>query len=241
MSWVIDGISLLVLIIFAVASYHKGFLYTVVRLGGTVAALLFSFYYSQPVAELVYSRFLEGWATEAVRNNIGLLRTADYSSFVQSVQEMLADMPSAIGTLLQNSIGNSMQQWYETLSQADPTLAAGVIVDMAVQPVLTGAARVAVFCLMFFVLMLLVTTLAGLMKTVNYIPLIGSFNEMLGGILGLAQGMLYLFVIAAAVWFLLSAAGGSFAGLSEETVQQTLLFRWFYQAGPWTKQLAPTL
>ena len=88
---------------------------------------------------------------------------------------------------------------------------------------------------LFTVLMLLVNTIAGLLKSVNFLPVIGSLNEILGGVLGAAQGLLYVFVFASLLWFIVSATGDGMGIISNSEIEKTFLFRWFYLAGPWAR------
>jgi hypothetical protein len=86
---------------------------------------------------------------------------------------------------------------------------------------------------MFAGCMLLVNALAGLLRGVNKIPLLGTVNALLGGVFGALQGMLYVFVGASVLWLLLTASGGSLPFLTGETVEKTFLFKHFLLAGPW--------
>ena len=92
-----------------------------------------------------------------------------------------------------------------------------------------------------YVFMIPVHIIAKLFIGVNHIPLIGPLNEVLGGMIGAAQGMLYMFVIASVVWFVLSASGGQIGPVTVDVVEDTILFKEFYNIGPWVESTAVSL
>ena len=53
--------------------------------------------------------------------------------------------------------------------------------------------------------------------------------------IGAAQGLLYVFVFASLLWFIVSATGDGMGIISNSEIEKTFLFRWFYLAGPWAR------
>lgn len=233
MPWILDALTVVIIAVFALSSYRKGFLNAVVVLLGSLGALFVSLTYSQPVAELVYQQFFHEKIAAVVAQHMGSFTAADAAAFAQGIEDMAGELPAVFSSALGSQLGLYVGQWYEQLANSSAQEATAVIANAIVAPVAVGLLRVVVFFIMFSLLMLLVKTVAGLLKTVNYLPLIGTFNALLGGVLGAIQGMLYVFVVSAVLWFLISSSGGQFGPVSADIVGQTLLFKYFYTAGPW--------
>ena len=65
-------------------------------------------------------------------------------------------------------------------------------------------------------------------KIVNKIPLVGGLNQFLGGVFGLLQGVLSLFVIVIVVHLIVSATGNSLIFLNEMTISKSYVFSYVY-------------
>lgn len=233
MPWILDALTVVIIAVFALSSYRKGFLNAVVVLLGSLGALFVSLTYSQPVAELVYQQFFQEKIAAVVAQHMGAFTAADAAAFAQSIEDMAGELPAVFSSALGSQFGLYVGRWYEQFANSSAQEVTAVIAESIVAPVAIGLLRVVVFFIMFSLMMLLVKTVAGLLKTINYLPLIGTFNALLGGVLGAIQGMLYVFVLSAVLWFLISSSGGQFGPLSADMVDQTMLFKYFYTAGPW--------
>lgn len=233
MSLILDAATVGIIAIFALSSYRKGFLHTIVVLLGSIGAMFASLTYSQPLAEMIYQKYLYDRIATMVTAHLDQFTTFDAQAFANSLKALASELPAVLSSALQSELGINLEQWYQQVMNSDASTITAAITDTVVAPLAVGLVRVVVFFIMFSVLMMLVNTIAGLLRTVNHIPLIGSLNEILGGVLGAIQGMLYVFVISAVMWFIISAAGGEFGPISNEAINQTAIFRHFYTAGPW--------
>ena len=72
--------------------------------------------------------------------------------------------------------------------------------------------------------------LSRLVGGVRYVPLFGSLDRMLGGVFGLIQGMLYVFVLAAVLWLLIQITNDSLPFMPQASVGETVLFGRFFAA-----------
>lgn len=217
----------------ALMAYHKGFLNAVVRLVGTVGALALSLVYSAPAARLVYENFFEQRVLNAVTENIGRFGEPGTEAFAEGMKALVESLPPVFAQAIQSDTSGMFEEWYgKALTSGAETLSAS-LAESVIGPIAVGLLQAVAFCLLFGVSMLLVNLLAGMLRGVNKIPLVGTVNALLGGVFGAAQGMLYVFVGAAVLWLVMTAAGGSLPWLSAETVEQTFLFKYFFLAGPW--------
>ncbi len=232
--WIIwDILTVAIVLTFAASSYRKGFLHAVTRLVGSIGALLFSLIYSAPIARMLFERYLRDSLLGVVAEHVGELSQNGIEAFLAGLQGLLAELPPALSQALAGAIGTSAEEWYRAVQASDAVSLSVAVTDTIVGPMAVALVRVLVFSVLFTVLILLVNTIAGLLKSVNFVPVIGSLNELLGGFLGAAQGLLYVFVFASLLWFVVSATSDGIGILSNEQIERTYLFRWFYLAGPW--------
>ena len=230
-----DVLTVAIVLTFAAASYKRGFLNAVTRLIGSIGALLFSLVYSEPIARMIFENYLRSSTLDLVAQHIGELSENGAEAFLTGLEGMLPELPGWLAQSLQGALGSSAGAWYEAVQSSDAAALSAAITDTVIGPMAVALVRVLVFFVLFSVLMLLVNTIAGLLKSVNFLPVIGSLNELLGGVLGAAQGLLYVFVFASLLWFVVSATGDEVGILSSSQIEKTTLFRWFYLAGPWAR------
>lgn len=232
--WIIwDILTVAIVLTFAAASYRKGFLHTVTRLVGSIGALLFSLVYSEPIARMIFDNYLRSSTLDLVAKNVGEFSQNGAEAFLYGLEGILDELPGWLSQSLEAALGSSAEAWYAQIQSSDAATLSAAITDTVIGPMATALVRVLVFFVLFTVLMLLVNTIAGLLKSVNFLPVIGSLNEILGGVLGAAQGLLYVFVFASLLWFIVSATGDGMGIISNSEIEKTFLFRWFYLAGPW--------
>ena len=72
------------------------------------------------------------------------------------------------------------------------------------------------------------THIAAALKFVNKIPVLGGMNAVLGGAVGLVEGVITLCVVCIVARMIISLSGGNIVFMNEATIDSTLLFRVFY-------------
>lgn len=104
----------------------------------------------------------------------------------------------------------------------------GSIMDHMIRPLFTIAVQTVAFIVIFAVVSAVIAILAGVLKIVNKIPVVGTVNRILGLLAGAISGLLSVAVICIVVRFLVSLTDGSVIFLNDSTIGQTMLFRYFY-------------
>ena len=241
MRWILDGAALLVIVLMACQAYKKGFLNTVVRFVGMVFSIVGSMMLSGPVAEFVFDNYLSQKIENAVNEHIGNMTEVDIESFVDTIENLSDSLPEFISNIFTSDSGMKIEQWYQNTVEGKSADIAASLMESIIEPLATGIIRSLTFIIIFTLLMLAVNIIAKIFIGVNRLPIIGPFNEVLGGVIGAAQGMIYMFVIASMLWFVLSASGGRIGPVTVEVIEDTLLFKEFYNIGPWVESTATLL
>lgn len=241
MSLALDLAAVIIIAVFAIATYKKGFLNAAAVFLGTIVSFVMAVSVSGPAARFIFDSYISDNVNSVVMKHMGNISQNDVTAFSEGMRELIDEMPSLISGMMENGFGVHVDEWYDKIMASDAESVSQAVNDVIIAPLATGLLRVLAFFVLFFVLMLAVNVIAGLLTGVNMLPLIGPLNELLGGVLGGIQGMLYVFVLAAVLWFALSAAGGEIGPISEQTVEQTWLFKYFYDIGPWVEMTADLL
>jgi len=97
-----------------------------------------------------------------------------------------------------------------------------------IRGIIVSIVRMAVFILAFVILAVVVKALSKILKIVDHIPLVNSVNSLLGGVIGVIQGAMSVYVIALGVRLLISIGGNSMIFFNKTTIDMTYLFSFFY-------------
>ncbi len=130
----------------------------------------------------------------------------------------------------------------DVLSQADNSLLRNVIIsirnangnpgkaviDNVIKPVLLIPIRTLIFILMFVIIMIVLNLIITLTSVVNKLPLIGKFNEVLGGVLGLVNGVVIMFLIVVVLHLVTAMTNNTLVFLNDMTINSSYAFSWIY-------------
>ena len=223
------------LLVMILLGWHRGLLSGLVRLVGRVASLVVALLLCTPLAQGVYTNFLEEpvvqyvdeqiidhFGVDVVADNLEELldQFGDGEAIVTTIVEMMNTLPSQLLPDVQEET-DAAQQVVETLSDGSATLWES-IAQVAVQPVVVTILQAVIFLLLFLVCTFVVGTLERILQKVNHLPVLGGFNGLGGGLLGAAEGVVWIFVGGMLASLVIAAAGES-SWLSNEILRETRL------------------
>ncbi|MEG2204757.1 MAG: CvpA family protein, partial [Oscillospiraceae bacterium] len=209
----------------ALRARRKGFLTTVVELIGSLGGLAAALIYSGPVADRIYARFFASRVAEAVTQNIERFAEPGFDAFLSGLDAVLAQLPPMFSQAFGLQATQSVEQLYErAIARGGANLALS-LAETVIAPLAVAVLQMAAFCLIFTFCRIAVGLLARLLRGVNHIPLLGSVNGLFGLLLGVAQGVLTVFVAAVALRMLMLWLGGDLPFLSAETLADTVLLK----------------
>lgn len=229
MSWILDGIIVLLLVIAVVLGYKRGFITTAVQLAGYVFAFLIAMSLSTTVAEFTYDHFIGEKITESVSvafsDNTG-------STVSEKVEGMLETLPAFLQTALseneevQNALTNIENKTENTITAVTET-----VVEQILRPVVVALLRFVIFLILFLILLLVVKLLSKLVKPLAKLPLIRQIDGLLGIVLGAVNGCVFS-IVAVTVMQLIITAGSTTGPFTAENLQNSLLASWIADMNP---------
>lgn len=199
-------------------SWRKGFVRKLAGLLSFVLSALLAYWFAPPVALFVYNQFVRGSVVGALQTNFAGL--TQLSEGVDKLIENYRNIPFLGDMLAQSAEGSAGNSVASLVGNIE-----GAIANSVVLPLLTAL----VFALLFFVISLLLRVVArGVTGALEKIPLAGGLNAFLGLILGAIECAVLL-VIAAGFLHAAFALSPQVLGLTEEMIDQTLLFKLVYR------------
>lgn len=193
---VIDAIMILIILIFAIIGYVRGAVGAILSfVGGIVSAIIASVLGSN-IAPWIYDNFFKQTISEDVVSAVSTAINNGVTGIGDSIEEILpsfiANFASENGIIdvLNNITGSTASELSGTACD---------IVLQAVEPIYIKIISICATIILFFVLNVIVSILCHLSGVVNKIPIVGSANKIVGGIIGLVYGGILVVVAVFAI------------------------------------------
>lgn len=220
MSLIIDLIIVSLILICVLIYAKRGFVKSVFGVLGFVAAIVLSFAFSSPLANLVYDKAVEPAICSVIETTIHDT-TDDINSAV------IETLPSFI----KNNVDFSNTNLYNPADIDTPKMMAEKICNDFVEPTTLSLLKIIFSIILFVLLSIVIKFVVKLLNRVFSFSIIGKLNATLGGVLGAIIGIVFalLFVL---IINLLIAFNGGFWIFTSDIIGSTFLFKQLLQLLP---------
>ncbi len=229
MSYVLDAIIILIILIAVFISAKKGFVHTLIKVVGFVASIIIALTFSSPLATLTYDIIIEPVVINSAKNAISDTSTAAENA-VDTVWEK---MPNFIteNSFLQLSKGNITND-IQTKFEKDSEAIAQNISDTLVAPAVIKSLSVLFSAILVFVMLFLVKYFAKYLNKLFSFSVVGTINKTLGGILGIAEGFAISIIFCLIISLILSFTKNGFLIFTYDSINASYLFKFLMGFSP---------
>lgn len=229
LSIILDAVTVAVAVLFVVIGCRRGFIKSVVRLVGFVAAIVVSAIVSAPVAQLLYDHFLYEPVQQIVLEQVQQGVAAAATTLNEQIMAVIGALPEGVQSLL-DMYGVDVAELSGTAVSAEELVP--TIMEKIITPLCVGVLQLIVFLVLFIVLFILIRLLGKLLdKIFASLPVIKQANGVLGGLLGFAEAVLVLFVLCFALQLYMTLTGAD-SLVAVEDIQKTYILRFVMDINP---------
>ncbi len=195
MNIILDVILLAVFAAFVFTAAKKGFMLSLLELIAVIVALALSYQFSPVVAQATYDNVVEQSLIETVELQIDETlnvssSTAQAELILDAIPDFMVSFASSVGIEL-----DEVKSIINTENFSAENLATELVTKVA-QPIVVSALTFIFFLLLSAVLLFALKWVAKLLSKIFKLPLIGTVNKVLGGVLGACKGvMVILFIV----------------------------------------------
>ncbi len=230
-SLIYDVLAVLIVILAINRGAKNGFAKTAIQTVGYICSAVAAIVIAQICASLIYTTLIEPGIVSGIETSLN--GAADTESVVMGLSKALEELP-AISGLLFNFEGVA-ENLVATIG-FNPSEIASSVAKTVIQPVVQPILETLIFAVSFILLISAVSFIAKGSKLVNEVPIIGGANSFFGGVAGIINGAIELFVAAVILRFVISA--GLFPEyFSEAIIEKTFLFKWIYFGFPYMTEV----
>lgn len=187
-----DIIIVAVIVLFALIGVKRGIAKTILNLAGLVLTAISAYYLSSFLSQFIYDSFLK----QTVITNIQQI--IEQNGIDYALNNCLEAVPQWINGILSffaGIFGVSLDEFESQLIiPSDISSSTSQVVESAVAPVVTSVLSIIFVIVLFIMIFIIVKKLIRLASGVFNIPVIKQINQLLGGIFGLAEGLLVVFI-----------------------------------------------
>lgn len=187
-----DIIIVTVIVLFAAIGVKRGLAKTILNIAGLVLTAISAYYLSSFLSQLIYDAFLR----QTVINNIQQI--IEQNGIDYALSNCLEAVPQWINGIISFIIGlfgMSLNEYQNQLVlSSDFTSSTSQAVENVVAPVVSSVFGMILLVIFFIIIFIIVKKLIKLISRVFNIPVVKQINQLLGGIFGLAEGLLIVFI-----------------------------------------------
>lgn len=217
------------LIVFMAA--RKGFVAAAVDLVGYVVSLIASWMLAGRAAQWGYERFLRERVLKKVSSIVNQYFSAE--DIAANLEEIIEELPEVLTNMLSFDL-DKLSVRLAGLSSSAAGLAE-TFTDSVIGPSIVGLVRWIIFLLLFSLMLFIVHVCSKLLREIRRLPVIGTANSLLGGVVGFVEVILLVFAFTTALNLFFALTNDSVSWLCSDTVRATNILSKLYQYNPLLK------
>ena len=214
---IIDLAFVALLVVNVLDGRKKGFVKMILSFAAAVLSWLIAAEFSQPLAEWANEAFVHGWISGSIENAIADSLGNGTNALIEAIPDYIANAAETAGISVQ-----SLAQ--QLGSSVDSAQAAEKIYTAVESAFVVPAIRIVAFFIVFAVAQRILAILIGIVNKFFKLPIIKSFNKLLGGAAGALKGIIVIAVLSLVLSFVIMLAPETDFALAAEqsTVYQIM-------------------
>lgn len=218
---ILDVILIAVIVLTAFHYKKKGFVAGLLDLVGNLLALLVAWIASDRISPTVFENFFKQGLIEKITQTVQERGTSGLTMLVENFSSILpGGMADEVTRSLQDILGSGA-----------PDLAVR-IVDTILTPLIVPMITVVLFFIAFAVCKLVISMLVAVLTNINKIPVIGSVNELLGILVGVAGGVLNVVLLLCLIWAVVAITNNNLPVLNHDMLSGSMMYSLFSKYNP---------
>ena len=226
-AFVIDGLTVIIIMMFAVVSYRKGFASSLVSLLGIIVSIVAAIIISKSAASFIYEMFLKNNLSDMISQ--ALFASNEAETVAIKIIEAVNELPGYIVNMLEFETGGISYE-IQRLAGEGTNIMLEAVMGIA-SSVIKMALRGFLFIAVFIVCRIIVSLVMLCTKIVRNLPIVGLLDGFTGFIFGIIKGSFFMFVLGNALMFMIRISNNSLPLISLEAVSATKIFSIFITMG----------
>ena len=218
MSYIIDIILLAVFILIVILAAKKGFAKTLLDFLAIVLAVVLAYSIAPMVSEAVYDNIVKDKIVDSVEKQLDG-KQLDAVGTAESVKNIINELPEPV-VRISSSLGIDVKKLSEKidLNEISNNLTVESLTEKVAKPIVMPALSLLSFALLAVVLMIILRLVAGVLSKLFKLPLVGTVNTVLGGVIGALKGVITVVIACMVLKSIFGGADNAFGQMVDNSV-----------------------
>lgn len=226
---IIDISTVLFTVLLIWLASKKGFIASFVELVGYVLSLILAGYFSSALSNFVYDKYLQTKITTALDSSIRDATTG--LDWTDAVANAVKDLPGVVSDLI-SSVFTSLTNETQSFVYDNTFNIADGFISTTIKPMIISLLTSIFFVIIFTIILFLIKHTSKALSNVDDIPVLGTANRVLGGILGFAKSILIIFIIFMAMNLFIKLTDNQSEYINYDTMNKSLVYTFIDSINP---------
>lgn len=216
----LDLIFLIILIFYTIKGCKNGLIKSIVNLISFFLCFLIAILLSSYLSNLTYENLVNIPLQNYVSDNFNSVDTQ------MNINQFLNDLSDQGSKFISNLFGSAEQKlsnYFQPNEIYKVQDIISVFSSKIIYPVFSGIIRLIYFLIIFIILKVIFNLFSKIFKSLNYIPILGNLNVLLGGVFGLLNGLILIMIILFIFKLIFNMIG-----YNVDFIDKTYLIKYFY-------------
>lgn len=208
-SLLMDGCVIALVVVMLVFGMKKGFFASLIGLISSLLSVVAAAFLTSPVTGFIYDAMVHSMITDKVSSFLNENVTLPAGTAISAVVDKIAEALRAFSVPFVNLSGvsaNDIGVGANTMTDVSNNL-----VNNVVGPQIQALLSIVVFVILLFLCGIVIRFVAKILsKTLNMLPLVGTANRLLGGVLGACKGVILCYILVTVIKLLMNYYGTGF-------------------------------
>ena len=230
MEIILDILLIFFILFFIWRGFRKGFLQTITSFAGLIAATFLAGIISTMIANMVFTSFVAPEITKKINVSMPIQITESTEDIDSKVDEVYNKLPTYVLGLIGDSteIKDEVTKTLKNEFENGTANISDVIINTIVKPIFVLIIRSILFIFLFAIFMIVLRIILKAIRPLDNIPILGTLNSILGGVVGLLKAILYVFLLCVLIKLFINIGAGQNTIGYEKTINSSMFFNIIY-------------
>lgn len=232
-SIVLDIALIFLILLITFLSYRKGFAISALSLAAWMAAIIIASFLSKPIAEFAYDSFKGKLLGETVTQLSDKEIVID-DSLQERIELIYNSLPEFTSEAI-SYLGIDPEKAADDIRQSFPIRSSVTIedvLDMLIKPSIISLLEAISLIVLFIILLPLLKMLAKMISKLFDIPVVSSFNRILGGVLGIVKSIIVIMILSVAIHIFITATNDKNQFINTDILNSSRIFSFIDEKNP---------
>ena len=233
MNAILDIFVVILFVVCVYMGYKNGFVKMIMGIASFIASFVIARIFSPELSEFIYERYIKPTFVNKIIED--LTAVIGKSTENLDINKLLTEGPREFEKIITSYGSNvdEVQTWVDNAADSGTAGINNFVANNLAEPLAKNISYFIAFAGIFFIVMILCGIITFVLNGIVKLPVLNLFNRLGGTLLGILYGTTWAYIIVFLVSLALPyCASQGWIASSSEVINNTTVFKWFYENMP---------